>query len=113
MSEEKLMAAEDNGLHKFFKLSTNLTTNSMVLFDQNGCIRRFTSPLEIVRDFYELRLTFYEKRKQYLEVNECCCCMLFGLKFCVVEEFNAFARVGCSVAIEVGSFCRVCCLLNA
>ena len=44
-----------------------MTANSMVLFDQNGCLRRYEDVLEILREFYDLRLTFYDKRKKYLE----------------------------------------------
>merc|ERR1719210_1277670 len=68
MTAEKLRAAEtQKGLHQFFKLQTTMTANSMVLFDQNGCLRRYEDVLEILREFYDLRLTFYDKRKKYLE----------------------------------------------
>ena len=56
MTPEKLREAEAVGLHKFFKLIVPLTTNSMVLFDHAGCLKRYASVLEILRDFYELRL---------------------------------------------------------
>ena len=38
-----------------------------VLFDSNGCIKRYTSPMEILQEFYTVRLTRYQIRKDYLE----------------------------------------------
>lgn len=56
MTPEKLREAESMGLHKFFKLAVPMTTNSMVLFDHAGCLKRYTSAQEILRSFYALRL---------------------------------------------------------
>uniref|UniRef100_A0A0X3PUD6 DNA topoisomerase 2 n=1 Tax=Schistocephalus solidus TaxID=70667 RepID=A0A0X3PUD6_SCHSO len=67
MTPEKLREAEAIGLHKFFKLSTAMTTNSMVLFDHMGCVKRYASVSEILKEFFELRLEWYNKRKSYLE----------------------------------------------
>jgi len=38
-----------------------------VLFDAASCIRRYTSVTEILNEFYELRLKYYVKRKEYME----------------------------------------------
>ncbi|KAG5443900.1 DNA topoisomerase 2-alpha, variant 2 [Clonorchis sinensis] len=67
MSAEKLREAEAIGLHKFFKLSSALTTNSMVLFDQLGCLKHYRNVDLILREFFDIRLQWYEKRKSYLE----------------------------------------------
>ena len=32
-----------------------------------GCIKKYSSVEEILREFYDLRLEFYKKRKAYLE----------------------------------------------
>ncbi|VDM34669.1 unnamed protein product [Hydatigera taeniaeformis] len=64
MTREKLREAESMGLHKFFKLAVPMTTNSMVLFDHAGCLKRYTSAQEILRSFYALR---YDKRKAFME----------------------------------------------
>uniref|UniRef100_A0A1I8HWP8 DNA topoisomerase 2 n=1 Tax=Macrostomum lignano TaxID=282301 RepID=A0A1I8HWP8_9PLAT len=66
MSADKLRDAEESGLHKFFKLQTSLTTSFMILFDQNDCIKRYNNVEEILREFFSLRLDWYEKRKLYL-----------------------------------------------
>lgn len=66
MTEEKLAEAERVGLHKVFKLQTSLTCNSMVLFDHVGCLKKYDSVLDILRDFFELRLKYYGLRKEWL-----------------------------------------------
>ncbi|KAJ8877834.1 hypothetical protein PR048_022293, partial [Dryococelus australis] len=67
MDPEKLMQAEIDGLHKFFKLQATVSTTSMCVFDENVVMRKFEHVEEILKEFYALRLTFYEKRKAYLE----------------------------------------------
>ena len=47
--------AYDKGLHQFFKLQTTFTTSSMVLFDANGCMRKYEDVREIMREFFDLR----------------------------------------------------------
>jgi DNA topoisomerase-2 len=64
---EQFQAANKTGLHKFFKLQKTLSLNSMVLFDHNGCLRRYESAIDIIKEFFDLRLKFYNKRKQYLD----------------------------------------------
>ena len=54
-------------MHKFFKLQKTISLNNMVLFDSNGCLKRYESPLEILREFYDVRRSYYAKRKVYLE----------------------------------------------
>ncbi|XP_004633941.1 DNA topoisomerase 2-alpha [Octodon degus] len=66
MTEEKLAQAESAGLHKVFKLQTSLTCNSMVLFDHVGCLKKYDTVLDILRDFFELRLKYYGLRKEWL-----------------------------------------------
>lgn len=53
-------------LAKEFKLDTSISTTNMHLFDQEGKIAKFESPLQIIDDFYPLRLEYYGKRKAHL-----------------------------------------------
>ncbi|KAH9408120.1 DNA topoisomerase 2-beta [Tyrophagus putrescentiae] len=55
------------GIHSAFKLQTTMTTTSMVLFDGDGCLRRFDSPKEIFDAFFPVRMKLYEERKRYYE----------------------------------------------
>ncbi|KAB5517842.1 hypothetical protein PHYPO_G00171840 [Pangasianodon hypophthalmus] len=66
MTEEKLAQAEAAGLHKVFKLQSSLTCNSMVLFDHMGCMKRYESVNDILKEFFELRLHYYKLRKDWL-----------------------------------------------
>jgi DNA topoisomerase-2 len=47
----------------YFKMHHMLATSNMVLFDQNGKIKKYTTPEEIMEDFYLMRLSYYQKRK--------------------------------------------------
>uniref|UniRef100_A0A8C0FQE1 DNA topoisomerase 2 n=1 Tax=Bubo bubo TaxID=30461 RepID=A0A8C0FQE1_BUBBB len=66
MTEEKLAEAQAVGLHKVFKLQTSLTCNSMVLFDHVGFLKKYDSPQDILKEFFELRLRYYNLRKEWL-----------------------------------------------
>ena len=38
----------------------------MTLFDKDGHIRHYSSPEEIIREFFDARLDYYERRRQAL-----------------------------------------------
>merc|ERR1711915_557883 len=68
MSEENIRKAEtEKGLHTFFKLQTTMSTTSMVLFDHLGCLRKYETVEEIMREFFDVRLSMYGKRKKFME----------------------------------------------
>jgi len=56
--EEKLIS--------IFKLETHFSMNNMVLFDAEGKIKHYVTVDEIVDDFYDVRLKFYQKRKDFI-----------------------------------------------
>ncbi|GAX10586.1 DNA topoisomerase II [Fistulifera solaris] len=58
--------SEKGGLMNKFKLTASLSTNNMNLFDENGKITKYESPLSIMRAFVPIRLEYYEKRKENL-----------------------------------------------
>lgn len=53
-------------LEKTFKLRSSLSINNMMLFDADGVIKKYDSPLDIIVDFAKVRLVFYQKRKEFL-----------------------------------------------
>ena len=55
----------DNVYNKL-KLSKPLTLNNQHLYNSIGQIKKYDSTLEILMEFYEVRLMMYSKRKQYL-----------------------------------------------
>ena len=48
------------------KLHKYIYTSNMVLFDQNGCIKKYDSVDEIINSFCTIRFEYYIKRKKYL-----------------------------------------------
>jgi len=64
--DSKADHVREEGPHKIFKLQSSMSLNSMVLFDANGVLRRYDDPLQILKEFYELRLSFYVKRKAHM-----------------------------------------------
>lgn len=63
LDETNLCKAEDMGLLKALKITSNISVNNLVCFDKNGKIKKYESPEEILQEFYDLRLEYYIKRK--------------------------------------------------
>ena len=61
----------------------------MVLYDRNGYLKKYTSPLEIIDDYFEVRMEFYQKRKEFqlnsLEKE----LMIVNARVKFIEEFIA------------------------
>jgi DNA topoisomerase-2 len=67
----KYMSVESNGFTKFendFKLHTTkgLGTKNMYLFNEKGAITKYDSAFDIINQFYDVRLEFYRKRKEFI-----------------------------------------------
>lgn len=48
------------------KLVSTVNYSNIHLFDTNGLIKRYSSPNDVMDDFYKIRLEYYDKRKEYL-----------------------------------------------
>ena len=70
MPEQNLELAQQQGIHKTFKLLGTISTTNMHLFDSDGLIRRYSSPEEIVQEFCGKRLEFYQRRKDAMLADE-------------------------------------------
>lgn len=70
LTEAGKAAIKQLGLEKAFKLSASVATSNMVCFDVEGKIKKYDSPEEILEDFFDIRLRYYQKRKAHL-VDEC------------------------------------------
>lgn len=55
----------DEKIMEEFKLSSSFRTSNMVLFDSNGVLKQYMSPVDILREFYVVRLEMYAKRKEF------------------------------------------------
>lgn len=51
---------------KDFKLTSNVSTTNMHLFNHKNTITKYQSPLDIINEFTQLRLKFYRKRKKHM-----------------------------------------------
>ncbi|KAF8139757.1 DNA topoisomerase II [Boletus edulis] len=63
MAAKDLEKAEEQGLVEFFKLTSKINTSNMICFNLDGKIQKYSSPEEMVEEFYPQRLAFYQKRK--------------------------------------------------
>ena len=64
--EQLKQIEESNNYYKVFGLETYISINNMHLFNHNGNIKKYESVYEILDEFYEIRLKYYQKRKDYL-----------------------------------------------
>jgi len=55
-----------NGLEKLLKLYTTNSTTNMHLFDANDTLHKYDSVSNIIDDYYEVRLSLYQTRKDYM-----------------------------------------------
>lgn len=63
MAAKDLEKAEEQGLIEFFKLTSKINTSNMICFNFEGKIQKYSSPEEIIEEFYPQRLAYYQKRK--------------------------------------------------
>ena len=58
----------ENKFEKEFKLasSKHINTTNMHLYDRNGKIKKYKSPNHILKEYYDVRLEYYGKRKEYM-----------------------------------------------
>ncbi|CBX94403.1 DNA topoisomerase 2 [Plenodomus lingam] len=69
MEDKYMAAALAKGLEEMFKLFKPQSTTNLVAFDAHGRIHKYATVLDIIEEFYHVRLRYYEKRKQHqLEV---------------------------------------------
>lgn len=59
--------SEVGGFHRIFKLCGKISTGNMHAFDSNNCLWRYENANEILKEFYNIRLEYYAKRRNYLE----------------------------------------------
>ena len=57
---------KEGGIEKKFKLVGTISANNYVLFNYQGVIRKYADELEILNEFFGLRKTLYERRKEYM-----------------------------------------------
>lgn len=63
MEDKFMKAALEEGLEEKFKLTKSVATSNLVAFDPEGRITKYASVEDIMKEFYGVRIKFYEKRK--------------------------------------------------
>jgi DNA topoisomerase II len=60
------LLVDDAALLKRLKLEASLSTSNMHLFNAEGQITKYDSPLDVLQEYYPYRLDLYEKRRAAL-----------------------------------------------
>jgi DNA topoisomerase II len=63
MEDKHMKTALEKGLEETFKLTKSMATSNLVAFDGQGRIHKYETVLDIMEEFFQIRLKFYEKRK--------------------------------------------------
>ena len=63
---DKVVEHECTMLEKCLGLYTTQSTTNMNMFDANEKLKKYSTPEEIVDDYYPVRIEYYQKRKAYL-----------------------------------------------
>jgi DNA topoisomerase-2 len=58
--------SQGKGINESFQLIEKINITNMHLFDCNGKIKKYETPLEIIEEFATIRLEYYVKRKEYM-----------------------------------------------
>lgn len=66
MTAEQFGEAQIQGFHRYFKLESIIDLSNMTLLDHRGCVRKYGSPEEILKEYFEVRFAMYERRKEYI-----------------------------------------------
>eukprot|EP00927_Polykrikos_kofoidii_P048835 TRINITY_DN43028_c0_g1_i1.p1 TRINITY_DN43028_c0_g1~~TRINITY_DN43028_c0_g1_i1.p1 ORF type:complete len:1283 (-),score=282.07 TRINITY_DN43028_c0_g1_i1:225-4019(-) len=64
-SVDQMKALENEGFEKSLKLRSTMPTSNIVFFDAEGKIKKYPNVKEVLTDFAELRLKYYQKRKDF------------------------------------------------
>ncbi len=57
---------EHESIMKHLKLIKKINTNNMYLFNRNRILTKYTDSCEILREYFPIRLEFYQKRREYI-----------------------------------------------
>jgi DNA topoisomerase-2 len=63
MDDKQMKISLERGLEETFKLSKSMATSNLVAFDAQGRIHKYDTVLDMMEEFYHIRLKYYQKRK--------------------------------------------------
>lgn len=65
LDEKHMKVALSEGLEEKFKLTKTIATTNLVAFDPEGRITKYATVDDILKEFFVIRLKYYERRKQF------------------------------------------------
>lgn len=65
LDEKNMKATSSESWEEKFKLSKTIATSNMVAFDPEGRITKYATVDDILKEFFTVRLKYYERRKQH------------------------------------------------
>ncbi|KAF5110465.1 hypothetical protein DV453_000825 [Geotrichum candidum] len=66
LSREEMAKTMKEGPYNRFRLVSTINLSNMMAFDSQNRIKKYDSPLQILSEFYYLRLEYYQKRKDFV-----------------------------------------------
>ena len=63
MEDKYMKQALEEGLEQKFKITKSIATSNLVAFDAEGRITKYAGTEDIMKEFFGIRIKFYEKRK--------------------------------------------------
>ncbi len=70
VKKAQLTRMKKSGLEKVFKLDSNMSLNNMHAFNDKYIIQRYSTPEEIVEDYFPIRMGLYHDRKNAIECSK-------------------------------------------
>lgn len=70
MDDKHMKSSIEKGLEETFKLYKTIATTNLVAFDAQGRIHKYATVLDIIEEFYHVRLECYAKRKVSSSLNQ-------------------------------------------
>jgi DNA topoisomerase-2 len=62
---QKMVKRGENEIYDTFKLTSKISLTNMHLWNSKGVITKYTNVLDIIKEFYDVRLDAYQRRKEY------------------------------------------------
>ena len=75
MEDKHMKLALEEGLEEKFKLTKSIATSNLVAFDAEGRITKYATVEDIMKEFFTIRIKFYEKRKVSGFIVALICCL--------------------------------------
>ncbi|KAL0489891.1 top2 [Acrasis kona] len=66
VTPEQMKHIQGVGIEKYFKLTKKISLSNMTLFASDGRIKTFGNSLDVIHEFYEIRMQAYLKRKEFM-----------------------------------------------